>query len=91
MCLLLCYDVLLLLCSPRFVRREKGDVGLLQYVATLDKCKAAAESQAQDKPFNVVMKAPFPEALMALPKDTKTAIDVAFSNIHKFHAKQVSL
>lgn len=59
--------------------RSRGDAALLEYAAKFDK--------ANDL-HSPVIRAPFPPELMVLSKETKSAIDVSFENIRKFHAGQ---
>ena len=59
--------------------RTRGDTALLEYTAKFEKAKLSSP----------VLKAPFPECIMALPEATKKAIDTAFENIRKFHAAQL--
>jgi phosphoribosyl-ATP pyrophosphohydrolase / phosphoribosyl-AMP cyclohydrolase / histidinol dehydrogenase len=59
--------------------RTRGDVALLEYTHKFEKATSLTSP---------VLKAPFPQSLMNLPKETIEAIDVSFENIHKFHAAQ---
>lgn len=65
--------------------RTGGDKALLGFVAQFDSCPATATG---DSP---VLRAPFPALPAgALAPDVKAAIDVAYANVHKFHAAQRS-
>jgi phosphoribosyl-ATP pyrophosphohydrolase / phosphoribosyl-AMP cyclohydrolase / histidinol dehydrogenase len=59
--------------------RMRGDVALLEYTHKFEKATSLKSP---------VIKAPFPQALMNLPKETIEAIDTSFENIRKFHAAQ---
>jgi phosphoribosyl-ATP pyrophosphohydrolase / phosphoribosyl-AMP cyclohydrolase / histidinol dehydrogenase len=59
--------------------RTRGDTAVLEYTAKFEKVKLSSP----------VLRAPFPEYLMALPESTRKAIDTAFENVRKFHAAQL--
>jgi phosphoribosyl-ATP pyrophosphohydrolase/phosphoribosyl-AMP cyclohydrolase/histidinol dehydrogenase len=59
--------------------REGGDKALLEYTHKFEKATSLTSP---------VLKAPFPESMMQLSKETKAAIDLSFENIRKFHAAQ---
>lgn len=59
--------------------RENGDKALLSYTHKFEKATSLTSP---------VLKAPFPESLMQLPKETIQAIDISYENIRKFHAAQ---
>jgi phosphoribosyl-ATP pyrophosphohydrolase / phosphoribosyl-AMP cyclohydrolase / histidinol dehydrogenase len=59
--------------------RTRGDAALLEYTHKFEKATSLKSP---------VIKAPFPQSLMNLPKETIEAIDVSFENIRKFHAAQ---
>lgn len=77
------------ICSHLNYSREQGDKALLNFIATLDRSQAAAKAKENGQSWDIVLKAPFSSKAMALPEETKQAIDVAFGNIQKFHAAQV--
>lgn len=60
--------------------RVRGDAALLEFTAKFDKAKLDAN----------VIRAPFSADIMTLPPDVRSAIDVAYSNIKRFHQAQVS-
>lgn len=57
----------------------RGDAALLEYTHKFEKATSLSTP---------VLKAPFPQSLMNLPKETIAAIDTSFENIRKFHAAQ---
>lgn len=59
--------------------RTKGDAALLEYTHKFEKATSLTSP---------VIKAPFPEKLMQLSKETVEAIDISFENIRKFHSAQ---
>ncbi|KAJ3273181.1 trifunctional histidinol dehydrogenase [Terramyces sp. JEL0728] len=59
--------------------KSKGDAAIKELTEKFDKVKLES----------VVMKAPFPESAMVLDPKVKQAIDLAYSNIEKFHAAQI--
>ncbi|KAL1304337.1 hypothetical protein AAFC00_000737 [Neodothiora populina] len=59
--------------------REGGDKALLSYTHKFDKATSLTTP---------VLRAPFPDHLMQLPRETIDAIDISFENIRKFHAAQ---
>lgn len=59
--------------------RTRGDAALLEYTHKFEKATSLKSP---------VIKAPFPQSLMNLPKETIEAIDTSFENIRKFHAAQ---
>lgn len=59
--------------------REGGDKALLSYTHKFEKATSLTSA---------VLKAPFPESMMQLSKETIEAIDISFENIRKFHAAQ---
>lgn len=59
--------------------REGGDAALLGFTHKFEKATSLTSP---------VLKAPFPQSLMNLPKETIEAIDISFENIRKFHAAQ---
>ncbi|KAK5113934.1 hypothetical protein LTR62_003057 [Meristemomyces frigidus] len=59
--------------------REGGDKALLSYTHKFEKATSLTSP---------VLKAPFPESMMQLPRETIEAIDISFENIRKFHAAQ---
>lgn len=59
--------------------RTRGDAALLEYTHKFEKATSLKSP---------VIRAPFPQSLMNLPKETIEAIDVSFENIRKFHAAQ---
>ncbi|KAF8305861.1 histidine biosynthesis trifunctional-protein [Clavulina sp. PMI_390] len=58
--------------------RVKGDAGLLELTAKFDKATLTSP----------IIRAPFPPESMVIPEDVRSAIDVAYDNIFKFHAAQ---
>lgn len=61
--------------------RRWGDNAVLTYTHRFDKATSLQHN---------VLKAPFPPELMTLPQETIDAIDLAFANIHRFHAAQAT-
>ena len=61
-----------------------GDAALRGFINKFDGCKLAAEDA-----FSNTLNAPFGPELMVLPEASKTAIDVAYSNIRAFHQAQM--
>ena len=59
--------------------REGGDKSLLSYTHKFEKATSLTSP---------VLKAPFTQSLMNLPRETIAAIDTSFENIRKFHAAQ---
>lgn len=59
--------------------RSRGDAALLEYTHKFEKATSLTSP---------VLKAPFPQSLMNLSKETIEAIDISFENIRKFHAAQ---
>lgn len=59
--------------------KKGGDKALLDFTAKFDRVKMTTP----------VMKAPFPESAMRISDDVRKAIDIAFSNIKKFHEAQL--
>ncbi|KAJ3322303.1 trifunctional histidinol dehydrogenase [Boothiomyces sp. JEL0866] len=59
--------------------KAKGDAAIKELTAKFDKVNLES----------VVMKAPFPASAMVLDPKVKESIDLAYSNIEKFHAAQV--
>ncbi|KZF22075.1 tri-functional histidine biosynthesis protein [Xylona heveae TC161] len=59
--------------------RERGDAAVLEYTHKFEKATSLKSP---------VLRAPFPEHLMQLPKETIEAIDISFENIRRFHAAQ---
>ncbi|KAI9837098.1 MAG: imidazoleglycerol-phosphate dehydratase [Sarea resinae] len=59
--------------------REGGDAALLSYTHKFEKATSLTSP---------VLRAPYPRALMQLPKETIEAIDISFENIRRFHAAQ---
>jgi phosphoribosyl-ATP pyrophosphohydrolase / phosphoribosyl-AMP cyclohydrolase / histidinol dehydrogenase len=59
--------------------RTNGDSAVLKYTHKFEKATSLKTA---------VLRAPFPESLMTLSKETKSAIDTSFSNILKFHSAQ---
>lgn len=59
--------------------RTRGDAALLEYTHKFEKATSLSSP---------VLKAPFPQSLMNLPRETIEAIDLSFENIRKFHAAQ---
>lgn len=59
--------------------RDGGDQALLKFTHKFDKATSLTSP---------VVRAPFPEHLMDLPKATVEAIDTSFNNIRCFHAAQ---
>jgi phosphoribosyl-ATP pyrophosphohydrolase / phosphoribosyl-AMP cyclohydrolase / histidinol dehydrogenase len=59
--------------------RTRGDAALLEYTHKFEKATTLSSP---------VLKAPFPQSLMNLSKETIEAIDVSYENIRKFHAAQ---
>lgn len=59
--------------------RANGDSAVLKYTHKFEKVTSL------QKP---VLRAPFPESLMALSDETKSAIDTSFENILSFHSAQ---
>jgi phosphoribosyl-ATP pyrophosphohydrolase/phosphoribosyl-AMP cyclohydrolase/histidinol dehydrogenase len=59
--------------------RTRGDAALLEYTHKFEKATSLTSP---------ILKAPFPQSLMDLPKETIEAIDISFENIRKFHAAQ---
>lgn len=55
-----------------------GDAALLGYTAQFEHANLASP----------ILRAPFPASLMRLSENTKEAIDIAYNNIHTFHAAQ---
>ena len=58
--------------------RTRGDAALLELTAKFDKAQLAS----------TVVFPPFVPESMRLPEPVRAAIDVAYANIHKFHAAQ---
>lgn len=58
--------------------RTRGDAALLELTAKFDKAQLAS----------TVVFPPFAPESMQLPEPVRAAIDVAYANIHKFHAAQ---
>ncbi|KAI1795194.1 histidine biosynthesis trifunctional-protein [Ganoderma leucocontextum] len=58
--------------------RARGDAALLELTAKFDKAQL-------DSP---VIRPPFAPETMVLPEDVRSAIDVAYANIYKFHKAQ---
>ncbi|GAP85424.1 putative histidine biosynthesis trifunctional protein [Rosellinia necatrix] len=59
--------------------RQNGDKALLSYTHKFEKATSLTSP---------VIRAPFPQELMNLPRETIEAIDISFENIRKFHAAQ---
>ncbi|KAF4619888.1 hypothetical protein D9613_005015 [Agrocybe pediades] len=59
--------------------RQRGDEALLELTAKFDRVKLDS----------TVIFPPFAPESMVIEEDVRKAIDVAYSNIHKFHAAQV--
>ena len=59
--------------------RTGGDAAMLEYMRKLDQVSSVATP---------ILRAPFPEQLMQLAPETKSAIDIAYENIYKFHKRQ---
>lgn len=59
--------------------RQGGDRALLSYTHRFEKATSL---------ISPVMKAPFAPELMQLTPETKSAIDISYENIRKFHAAQ---
>ena len=59
--------------------RANGDSAVLKYTHKFEKAVSLKSP---------VLKAPFPQHLMQLPKETIVAIDTSYNNILKFHAAQ---
>jgi len=59
--------------------RQRGDEALLEFTAKFDKVQLDS----------TVIFPPFAPESMVIEEDVRKAIDVAYSNIHKFHAAQV--
>lgn len=59
--------------------RTRGDAALLEYTHKFERATSLSSP---------VLKAPFPQSLMNLSKETIEAIDISFENIRKFHAAQ---
>ena len=59
--------------------RTGGDKALLGYTHKFEKATALTTA---------VLKAPFPQSLMNLPRETIEAIDISFENIRNFHTAQ---
>src|SRR6202034_247000 len=59
--------------------RANGDSAVLEYTHKFEKATSLKSP---------VLKAPFPQSLMNLPKETIEAIDISFDNIRKFHTAQ---
>ena len=60
--------------------RKRGDAALLEFTAKFDRAQLSSP----------IIFPPFDSQTMQLPEDIRSAIDVAYSNIYKFHAAQVS-
>ncbi|KAI5838762.1 tri-functional histidine biosynthesis protein [Morchella snyderi] len=58
--------------------RTNGDSALVTLAQKFDRATLTSP----------VLRAPFPDHLMALSPETKAAIDLSFANIHTFHAAQ---
>jgi phosphoribosyl-ATP pyrophosphohydrolase/phosphoribosyl-AMP cyclohydrolase/histidinol dehydrogenase len=58
--------------------RTNGDSALITLAQKFDRATLTSP----------VLRAPFPDHLMALSPETKAAIDLSFANIHTFHAAQ---
>lgn len=58
--------------------RTNGDSALISLAQKFDRATLTSP----------VLRAPFPDHLMALSPETKAAIDLSFANIHTFHAAQ---
>lgn len=59
--------------------RTNGDKALLKYTHKFDRATSLTTP---------VIHAPFPESLMQLSAETKSAIDVSYNNIQRFHSAQ---
>ncbi|KAF3892577.1 Histidine biosynthesis trifunctional protein [Trichophyton interdigitale] len=59
--------------------QQNGDAAVLKYTHKFEKATSLTSP---------VLLAPFPEELMKLSPETKTAIDVSYENIRRFHAAQ---
>ncbi|KAK9463453.1 histidinol dehydrogenase-domain-containing protein [Lipomyces oligophaga] len=59
--------------------RSRGDAALLEFTAKFDKAKL-------DSP---IIRAPFPEELMQLDDETRSALDLSIENVRRFHAAQL--
>jgi phosphoribosyl-ATP pyrophosphohydrolase / phosphoribosyl-AMP cyclohydrolase / histidinol dehydrogenase len=59
--------------------QTRGDAAVLEYTHKFEKATSLTSP---------ILKAPFPQSMMNLPKETIDAIDVSFENIRKFHAAQ---
>ena len=60
--------------------RVRGDAALLELTAKFDKAQLASP----------IIRPPFAPETMVLPEDVRSAIDVAYANIHKFHKAQAA-
>ena len=60
--------------------RQRGDAALLELTAKFDKVQLSS----------AVVRPPFAPETMQLADDVRAAIDVAYANIHKFHAAQAA-
>ncbi|EZF26993.1 histidinol dehydrogenase [Trichophyton rubrum D6] len=59
--------------------QQNGDAAVLKYTHKFEKATSLTSP---------VLVAPFPEEMMKLSPETKTAIDVSYENIRRFHAAQ---
>jgi phosphoribosyl-ATP pyrophosphohydrolase/phosphoribosyl-AMP cyclohydrolase/histidinol dehydrogenase len=59
--------------------KTRGDTAIIEYAAKFDKAKLQS----------AILKAPFPESLMTISTETRSAIDTAFENIRTFHTAQL--
>lgn len=59
--------------------RSKGDSAVLKYTHKFEKATSLKSP---------VIRAPFPESLMNISEETKSAIDISFDNILRFHEAQ---
>ncbi|KAA8907412.1 hypothetical protein TRICI_004991 [Trichomonascus ciferrii] len=60
--------------------RKRGDKALIDFTAKFEKAQLSSP----------VLEAPFPEKLMELSDEIRSAIDLSIANVEKFHAAQVS-
>lgn len=73
-------EKIIAICNPIIEAvKTRGDAAVLEYTHKFEKATSLTSP---------VLKAPFPESLMALRPETKEAMDVSFENIRKFHAAQ---
>jgi phosphoribosyl-ATP pyrophosphohydrolase / phosphoribosyl-AMP cyclohydrolase / histidinol dehydrogenase len=59
--------------------RSKGDSAVLKYTHKFEKATSLNTP---------VLRSPFPQSLMSISEETKSAIDISFNNVLRFHSAQ---